>query len=376
MAKVLITEDYLSDIGDAIRGKLGVSSHYTPGQMASAIGRIPVVSPTLISKTILSNGTYNASEDEADGYDNVSVDVPNSYSAADEGKVVSSGALVSQGIMSVSSNSIYDTTLFSQVSVAIPAASLISKTISENGTYDPIDDNADAYSQVVVDVPSGGGGGQDAINWKIAIGVSTGALIDDEITSIPSGAFSNHGMSCNNSITGVSFKNVTDVNEYAFNSCPRISYISLPNCKMISGYAFFSCLDISSIIFPNCETMKSNAFAFCTSLSFVSLPKCKSLIGPVFQYNTSLNTVILNSLEKISGSSTFKKCQALESLYILASSVATLERYNVFDSTPMSISTYLGHFGSIFVPESLVSNYKGANNWSAYADRITAYVEE
>lgn len=40
MAKVIITEQYLTDIADAIREKLGVSDTYTPAQMAVAIATI------------------------------------------------------------------------------------------------------------------------------------------------------------------------------------------------------------------------------------------------------------------------------------------------------------------------------------------------
>lgn len=40
MAKVLVTESYLSDIADAIRNKNGTSNTYTPAQMASAIGAL------------------------------------------------------------------------------------------------------------------------------------------------------------------------------------------------------------------------------------------------------------------------------------------------------------------------------------------------
>jgi len=40
MAKVIVTEQYLSDIADAIRAKLGVSDTYTPAQMAGAIATI------------------------------------------------------------------------------------------------------------------------------------------------------------------------------------------------------------------------------------------------------------------------------------------------------------------------------------------------
>ena len=53
-------------------------------------------SPALGSKTITANGTYLASSDNLDGYDEVTANVPNTYTIADEGKVVSNGALASQ----------------------------------------------------------------------------------------------------------------------------------------------------------------------------------------------------------------------------------------------------------------------------------------
>lgn len=41
MSKVLVTEDYLQDIADAIREKVGNSATYTPAQMGDAIRAIP-----------------------------------------------------------------------------------------------------------------------------------------------------------------------------------------------------------------------------------------------------------------------------------------------------------------------------------------------
>lgn len=41
MSKVLITEEYLLDIADAIREKLGVMTEYKPSEMAAAIESIP-----------------------------------------------------------------------------------------------------------------------------------------------------------------------------------------------------------------------------------------------------------------------------------------------------------------------------------------------
>lgn len=65
---------------------------------------------TLITKSVTANGTYNAQDDNADGY--------------------------------------------SQVSVAVPSPTLVQKNITQNGTYNPQADNADGYSQVTVNVPS------------------------------------------------------------------------------------------------------------------------------------------------------------------------------------------------------------------------------
>ena len=65
MAKVLITEDYLQDIADAIREKNNSSNTYTPSEMATAISNLPDLSVTTATagdvkrgkKFLLSDGT-------------------------------------------------------------------------------------------------------------------------------------------------------------------------------------------------------------------------------------------------------------------------------------------------------------------------------
>lgn len=42
----------------------------------------------------------------------------------------------------------------------------------------------------------------------------------------------------------------------------------------------------------------------------------------------------------------------------------------IFYNTPMSSSTYLGYFGSIYVPSSLLNSYKTATNWTFYSNRM------
>lgn len=76
---------------------------------------------TVESKSISANGTYTAPAGKA--YSPVTVSVPNSYAAGDEGKVVSNGALVAQGSDSVTQNGTVDTTLINSLLVNVSGSS-------------------------------------------------------------------------------------------------------------------------------------------------------------------------------------------------------------------------------------------------------------
>lgn len=135
-------------------------------------------SSTLVEKTITANGTYNPADDNADGYSSVTANVPNTYTVADEGKVVDSGVLVGQTAKNIDANGLYDTTLNNSVSVDVPnsytvadegkvvsSGALVSQTaypstIVTNGTYDTTLNNS-----VTVDVPTGGGVTEKDVNF-------------------------------------------------------------------------------------------------------------------------------------------------------------------------------------------------------------------
>lgn len=42
--------------------------------------------------------------------------------------------------------------------------------------------------------------------------------------------------------------------------------------------------------------------------------------------------------------------------------MVTLADINAFNLTPMSSSTYMGYFGTIYVPDTLIDAYKSATN--------------
>lgn len=73
MSNKLYDETSIQNIANAIREK-GITGTMTVSQMAGKILDIPS-GGTLIAKTITQNGTYNASDDNADGYSQVTVDV-------------------------------------------------------------------------------------------------------------------------------------------------------------------------------------------------------------------------------------------------------------------------------------------------------------
>ena len=118
-------------------------------------GGVDPESITLVTLNVSQNGTTNAPSGKA--YNKVVANVPNTYAASDEGKVVSNGSLVSQTAHAeVTQNGTIDTTLNNSVTVNVPQGSTPTGTktinISANGTTTE-DIAAYANAEIVVAVP-------------------------------------------------------------------------------------------------------------------------------------------------------------------------------------------------------------------------------
>lgn len=108
MSNYLVTDTELTSVADAIRTKGGTSAALEfPGDFVTAIGNISGGGgSTLGTKTITANDTYDASDDDLDGYSQVTVSVP--------------ASAVDTGTKSISTNGTHDVTGYASASVSVP----------------------------------------------------------------------------------------------------------------------------------------------------------------------------------------------------------------------------------------------------------------
>ena len=96
---------------------------------------------------IFSNGVYNVKN-----YASADVNVPNTYTASDEGKVVNNGALVAQTSVTKTANGTYDTTLNNEVVVDVEGYTV--ERIDESGSIVSFETEFDdiPLSDIVADI--------------------------------------------------------------------------------------------------------------------------------------------------------------------------------------------------------------------------------
>ena len=111
----------------------------------------------------------------------------------------------------------------------------------------------------------------------------------------------------------------------------------------IGQYAFYSCANLESVKFDNVTNVSYGAFRFCTSLQSVNLPKVRTIAQFAFEFCTSLSTVVIGTEYN---------------------SVCSLSHSNIFAN--ISSSAF-----RIYVPDSLVTNYRNASYWSFYKNQIS-----
>ena len=324
------------------------------------------------------NGVYDVTD-----YAQATVQVPNTYAAGDEGKVVSGGALVSQTGRTVNENGSYDTTLNNSMTVQVPntytsgdegkvvsngaLVAQSSDTVTQNGTVDTT-----LINSLTVNVSGGGGISIDDIATNTA--PSGAVTLGSSVTSIADYAF------YNKPITSISGANVTSISENALQGTQiaSITDAHFPSLGVTDNYTVL--LKMSNLVnikltgakirlssgsgalrgntkletaeFPNAAsgmTTNNNVGAYalggCTKLTLCDIGLCRSIGANAFNGATILNILILRYTD-----------------------VVALSNISAFTNTPFKSGGTGGH---IYIPKTLydklgtgTDDYKAEANWS------------
>lgn len=356
--EVNLEEVYEGDVS------INANGTYDVGGKARAIVNVSGESATLITKSITANGTYNASEDNADGYSSVTVNV--------EAEPIS----------------------------------LQQKTATTNGEVTP-DAGYDGLSKVVVNVATSGlsledvashnlglNGNSDVVlstATKIAYGAFMGVPIksvtSDTVTKVDSYAFYQMGMSPSSSVQSVSLPICTSIGSSAFSWCSRLNSLNLPEVKYIGDGAFLRCDALTSLNFPKCTEFGSSTSAIaadqvkgitsivlplattvgiikgCDNLLTISTPsRTNNIQSGAFGSCSKLTTVDCGMCGGWNAN-VFSGCTALTKVVLRKTDAVVSNTYSFGSGFSPANAT-------LYVPSALVADYQAHAKWGTFGNIV------
>lgn len=208
---------------------------------------------------------------------------------------------------------------------------LITKTITANGTYAASSDSADGFSSVTVDVASKDYDANDWLNKTKPTGVVT-----TDATGKPAPMYYRTG------ITGIRLPNCTAIldGSFAYN-CTACKVLFAPQALVSSSCVSGS--GIETVVIKRCDNYIASALAGATSL------KVADIVGTY----TSGNWF---GTQRI-----FSGDTQMDTLIVRSTDLVPIGQLNHFDNTPFASG---GAGGILYVPSALISSYQAATNWS------------
>ena len=351
--------------GDTPTGTKNITENgtYNVSSYASAAVNVPASAVDTGTKNITENGN----DQDVVGYAAVNVSVPNSYAAGDEGKVVSSGALVSQAahadVTPTTSDQTIDTTTNNSIKVK-GDANLIAENIKKD---------VEIFGTTGSYEGAGGGGGlllADALNGNVS-----GAVTINVTNPLPTGntngwwgyaAYSH--LLARTSIKTLTVNGLLNVPGYVARNNSTLESVSFPDATVIGGgYSFEYCSNLETALFPNVTESYFNygqngnyMFSGCSKLTTVNLRKVNRIAQYMFTQCNLLSHLEFENLSYITQNG-FANMPAFNKLIIRSASVPTLQNINAFNNTCFKSG---GTGGTLYVPNSLISSYQSASNWS------------
>ena len=232
----------INDVLNAIAGKYegtddALLISEAIGNITAVLDKIIPALPTLITKNITENGEYSASEDDADGYSSVNVEV---------------------------------------------SPTLEDKTVTPTTSEQTItaDEGYDALGTVTVEAVTA------AIDANITAGnIKKGVTIlgvDGNINPVEFSATPNAFTLLENirNLNAVIPNGVTSISVNAFRDCTGLKSIEIPSSvTKFNNYAFSGCTGLTSIEIPSSVTsIGNNAFYACTNLTTITIDKAEGSI--------------------------------------------------------------------------------------------------
>ena len=161
-----------------------------------------------------------------------------------------------------------------------------------------------------------------------------------------------------------------------FSGCSALSMANFPSATYIGPGAFSGCTLLTSVTAPLVSLIQNNAFCNCSSLSYLYFSNLKTLDFYALEHATGLKTLILSGPSLLIKYYAFSNCTALESIYLLYSTVPSFNTdTSPFPYTPIANSSYLGYYGSIYVPSSLYDSYLTASVWKGFSSRFVSLTD-
>ena len=275
---------------------------------------------------------------------------------------VPSTGITPQGTKEITSNGTHDVTQFAQAKVNVPVGVNPSGTkeisVTQNGE---VTEDVSSFKNVhiVTNVQSSGGGSgvpqekYDALLMTFKQNNNQYDFANDDITSLRDFAF--YG---DRYLRNAILQNVTQIGENAFANCKSLSTISADKLYN-AGAKAFNASGLTQAVFPRLEVFRSQSFAWCASLVKIKCDKAKMILEDAFNGCSKLETIDMLGGGSIS-SPARNPLTYFESLVIRST-----EKITSTDSLSWIPST-----ASIYVPDTLVEQYKTATNWSQKASQI------
>lgn len=153
----------------------------------------------------------------------------------------------------------------------------------------------------------------------------------------------------------------TSMKVMAFRANTRLKSLSMPNATELGEQVLYGANKLESIYFPLVNTVASNCLGYCSKLiNPIAFPKLASIGGNGLG-NLSVTGIDLGGEGGTLYASAFVGSTSLAMLVLRSATLKTLANINAFNNTPFKNG---GTGGTLYVPNSLISSYQGASNWS------------